>query len=422
MPTLARAQPFIESFDDPERFQQMWLPIGVGADPPRPWDPAQLDISSGSLHINTENTVPLSEICPLGDPTCWDTGNNATTGIGWLPSLAQPVSDVTVQTKVRIDTLTNSAIGLRADLATASNYNITYAGADGTWAMSRFNNGVMDRVEFFDDLPVNVGEDWHVVASAIGNRIGFKAWKDGTPEPEQPQHIWTDDLHSAGGIALAGTVHNNTIPEPTKLDTTFDDVIINVLDLPQLPAEFTDSEFADFSVCPLGLPGNSSWCVLDGSVLDGNLVLREVAEAWGPAIIDTSNGTLNLQSTNSVPLANPDVYPIGDKTVFPFENFGFMNPIWAPSVEVPVADATVRTKLKVDTDSQAAVLMRFTGPSGYAFTMSGATDEIILGLFEDGVMTEVETAPGMDFQNGENAAFNQGLSGEQGHQEPWRLQ
>ena len=187
------------------------------------------------------------------------------TGVGWLPSLAAPVADATVQTKVRIGTLTNAAIALRADLETFSNYNITIAGADGAWAMSRFNNGVMDRVEFFDDLPVNVGEDWNVLGSAIGDQIGLKVWKEGTKEPTQPQYVWTDDLLPSGGIALAGTIHNNIVPEPTKLNATFDDVIINVLDLPQLPQEFSDSEFAGFSVCPLGLPGNVNWCVLDGS-------------------------------------------------------------------------------------------------------------------------------------------------------------
>ena len=150
-----------------------------------------------------------------------------------------------------------------------------------------------------------------------------------------------------------------------------------------------------------------------GPILDENLAPREVSEPWGPAVISTSNGALNLQSTHPVPLADPADYSHGDKTAFPIENSGFMNPIWTPSLSVPVADATIKTKVRVDTDSQAAVLMRFNGLSGYAFALSGATDEIILGRFENGVMTEVEIAPGMDFQNGKDWLMETVADGDQ---------
>jgi hypothetical protein len=228
-----------------------------------------------------------------------------------------------------------------------------------------------------------------------------------------PQFSWTDDTHAAGGIAVAGVVWTNNVPEPTKVDATFDKVGINVLDPPVLPAEFTDSDFANWGVSPLGLPGNLNWSVLDASILDGNLVPRETPEPWGPAIIDTSNGSLHLQSTNPVPLADPAVYPAGDKGVFPVENFGFINALWNPSLSIPVADATVTTKVRVDSDSQQAVILRLDGLSGYTFTASGSTDEFILARFVDGDMNRVEIADGMEFQNGEEWWMEASANGDQ---------
>ena len=231
LPIAARAQTFTEDFSDPNAFAEAWFPIGLG-DPEDllPWQPGILDISEGNLRTQTTNPVPLSMNCPLGDRTCWDTGNNGTTGVAWLPSLAEPIADVSVRTKVRINTVTNAAIAVRANLETFSNYNFTAAGAEGTFALSRFNNGVMDRVEFFDEGPaLNVGDDWWMEGSAMGDQLTLKVWKVGEQEPADAQFSWTDDLLSSGGVALAGTVHNNVVPAPTLVDATFDDVSITVI-------------------------------------------------------------------------------------------------------------------------------------------------------------------------------------------------
>lgn len=403
---------FMDDFSDPCVLGQTWIPIdssvvmnemGEPTGDLREWGPGVIELRDGALRLQTTNPVPVSDPQYFGNRNFFDSSNVGTTGVGWGPSFVVPVEDVVVRGQVKVGTETNAGFAVRSDLATLSNYNFTAAGAQGEFAMSRFTNGIMERVEFFEGPTFDVGETWWMEGSAIGDRISLKVWEDGSPEPATPQWTWVDDVHTSGQVGVFGVVQNNMVPEPTNVDATFDDISISVLDAPLLPTEFADSDFVGWGTSPVnGLPGNLAWTVVDTSIFAPGFVPRPEPEAWGPAVVTTTDGVLNIKSTNPVPVSDPAVYEKGDRTVFPIEGSGFTNVIWNPSLQTPVADATIRTKVNVSTDSQVSVLFRVAGAaSGYTATASGAIDEFGLSKFEDGVMTRVEFTDSMEFQDDE---------------------
>ncbi len=246
LPVIVQAQTFTDDFSDPASFASNWVVLdssyvldesgnpvlGPDGQPTfREWGPGIVSLDSGALNMMTSNPVPLAdpELFPPGDITVFDTPN-----VGAIQASAtrEPIRDVIVRSKVRVDTASNAAIGFRANLQTFSNYNVTAAGSVGKFSISRFEGGVMTRVEVFDEPTFAIGEDWWMEGSAIGNQISLKVWKDGTAEPDDVQFSWTDDSLSAGGVGLGAVVWNNNVNDPTILNATFDDFSYQVVPEP----------------------------------------------------------------------------------------------------------------------------------------------------------------------------------------------
>ena len=243
LPIMASGQTFTEDFSDPATFAERWTsadgtvilgPDGMPTGELREGGPGIVGVENGALVQRTTGPIPLGDpnVYPPGDESVIDLVNGGTQQAFVLSTLAQPIRDVIVRTKVHVDTATNAAIGFRGNVQTLSNYNVTASGAIGQFALARLENGVLERVEWFDEPAFGIGEDWWMEASAIGDQISLKVWQDGQSEPASPQFRWTDDVLTEGGIGLGSAVWNNNVTEPTVLNATFDDFSFQVVPEP----------------------------------------------------------------------------------------------------------------------------------------------------------------------------------------------
>jgi len=94
---------------------------------------------------------------------------------------------------------------------------------DGFLIFNRLERGFVRRVEV-TPIGFAVGQTWHLSASFIGPAMELKAWRDGEPEPEEPQLAFTDTVFVEGGFGLATGYLINEGNPPQQIDTYFDDV------------------------------------------------------------------------------------------------------------------------------------------------------------------------------------------------------
>lgn len=99
----------------------------------------------------------------------------------------------------------------------------TDADGHGILLFNRIESGFIKRVE---GTPIGfaVGETWRLSASVVGAAIELKAWRDGEPEPPDPQLSLTDTTFAEGGFGLFTNRLVNAQNPLQQLDTYFDDV------------------------------------------------------------------------------------------------------------------------------------------------------------------------------------------------------
>ena len=70
----------------------------------------------------------------------------------------------------------------------------------------------------------------------VGATISARIWEVGTPEPSEPQFVWTDPSPIPGGqIALYSLVQSELMPDPSRADASFDNVYFRVPEPTALP-------------------------------------------------------------------------------------------------------------------------------------------------------------------------------------------
>ena len=88
---------------------------------------------------------------------------------------------------------------------------------------NRIRGSQLIRDRFIPGISFDPGEDWWMEGGAIGDQITMKVWKDGDPEPEEPQLSLRDSTYSEGWFALDANMNFGS-QTPGFPDATFDDV------------------------------------------------------------------------------------------------------------------------------------------------------------------------------------------------------
>lgn len=94
---------------------------------------------------------------------------------------------------------------------------------DGLLIFNRLEGGTVTSAEA-TSIGFAVGETWRLSASFLGATIALKAWRDGEPEPADPQLAFTDTAFTEGGFGLFTSRLVNQDNPLQQLDTYFDDV------------------------------------------------------------------------------------------------------------------------------------------------------------------------------------------------------
>ena len=227
--TLSYAQTILlDDFSAPTLDQSKWIQLdtsiildanGEPTGDVQPWGPGIFDTSTGALNLQTTGEVPAAPCClPI----------SGFMAVGWAQSAIDPLfSNGAVRTKFRVDTNVAASINLRSDVATFSSYNFIAMAPNGEFRLDLFVNGVSTTLGEIPDITFRQDEDWWMEASAIGDQLAMKVWKDGTDAPLSPQLMVNDSTHRQGLIGLgAGLVVSN--PVDVAVNATFDDVTFTV--------------------------------------------------------------------------------------------------------------------------------------------------------------------------------------------------
>ena len=187
----------------------------------QPWGPGIFDTTSGALNMRTSGEAPG---LPDGVFTPVPAGFLA---VGYAPSADPMFSNGTLRAKIRVDTPMVASLNLRTNVEAFTTYNFAVSAATGEFALTYFGLEETETLGMISDLSFGVGEDWWMEASAIGEKLSMKVWKDGDVEPGAPQLIVTDTRHTAGLLGLGTGLGVNNF-EPLMVNATFDDVTFTV--------------------------------------------------------------------------------------------------------------------------------------------------------------------------------------------------
>lgn len=180
----------------------------------QPWGPGSFDASSGAYHLSTPGIVPTSASC-RGCMLSW-----------WDQSSDPFYSDGLIRAKVRVDQHDSAAVlffRASGDLTNGIN-GYTFHGIGG----GGFNSQTIVSTQVIgghgiDGLTFGVGEDWWIEGGAVGDDFSMKVWRDGQPEPTQPQLVYTDSTFSSGQLAVDANI-SFTGPTEAAVNSTFDDI------------------------------------------------------------------------------------------------------------------------------------------------------------------------------------------------------
>lgn len=204
-----------ETIDDFNQLEPDSNWITVDMNEGQPWGPGVFDTSSGALVMRTTGEIPIIRPYSI-----------LTSGLmlaAWKPSLEDPkaFSNGSVRMKFRADSDADPSILMRGDIETFTAYD--FAAGNGNFGIQLFVDGTGARLATLPDVEFNQGEDWWMEASAIGDELSMKVWKDGAIEPELPQLTITDSTLTEGGFGLGVGLGVND-SQPAIVNATFDDV------------------------------------------------------------------------------------------------------------------------------------------------------------------------------------------------------
>ena len=221
--------------------------LDVNGDPtgPKAWGPGVFDTSSGDLHLGTTGAVPILDP-PLPepkDPLFFDFANSGVLGLAWGPSFVDPrYGNGFVRTKVRVGENSTAGFGFRFDLTQFAGYVFSIGEVRG---FEFTENAPFQSVQLhtIEGLEPKAGEWWWMEGGGVGSQLSLKAWKDGEPEPKQPQLQITDDTYIAGAVGPAGYVQTGFVDAATQVSVTYDDFTFNPVHpkaVPRLAGEIED--------------------------------------------------------------------------------------------------------------------------------------------------------------------------------------
>jgi hypothetical protein len=168
------------------------------------------DASSGSYVLSTTEAIPVD------DPSV------GALDADWEASEDDPgFANGTVRGTIRADTHgTTVGFLLRDSHETESDYGFYGSASFGTFYIEHFNltaNPAAPQTILAmadpEDFPFEVGETYHLEASAVGHRLTLRAWKVGDPRPARPILSVTDRrLPPGAGSGIASIVFFDPVP------------------------------------------------------------------------------------------------------------------------------------------------------------------------------------------------------------------
>lgn len=197
-----------------------------------PWESGAFDVieETGGNHVLRMHFAG-SELQPPGTPL------TPLVAI-WNDSFVNPIySAGYLRAEVKIDEPNAVGCLARGDLAGGNGYtlcmvaldeNISDPKAGHQFHIDRFENGV-DSLQWLsgrdDNIEFELGDWWNVELGVVGATISARVWEVGTPEPVEPQFVWSDPFPFPGGqIALYSLVQSQLMPVESRADASFDNV------------------------------------------------------------------------------------------------------------------------------------------------------------------------------------------------------
>ena len=221
-----------ESFDNDSEWRSEWSIIDTTTEPTlRPWGPATVKVVDGTLAMQLAGNIP-----PNPRPVIFDTGLVAAT-LDRSADDAQFANGFFRATiRARANTESIPSLFLRGDATTLSGYQFRANASSREFQIESFVNGqnvmLLGQMNRPEDPVVSVGENWIIEAGAINDRLSMKVWREGQPEPVDPQLVVIDDLFSGGQIAFGSSVSPSELGQATRVDVTFDNLLFRTVPEP----------------------------------------------------------------------------------------------------------------------------------------------------------------------------------------------
>ncbi|MCO6046645.1 PEP-CTERM sorting domain-containing protein [Aeoliella sp. ICT_H6.2] len=178
------------------------------------WGPGSMDPTSFAYHFSTPQDVPLEAPYRGAMSSVWDQSSDPlyTNGL-W-------------RAKVRADAVDSGAtILLRYTGSLETGFSLYAFSAFGGrgFGFNRYEDSFLTDSMEIPGVAVGLGEEWWIEAGAVGDQLSMKVWRDGEPEPTQPQLAFTDATLPVGRFALQTNI-NFASDTVGPINTTFDDV------------------------------------------------------------------------------------------------------------------------------------------------------------------------------------------------------
>ena len=93
---------------------------------------------------------------------------------------------------------------------------------------------------YVQDVMLLPGEDWMIEGGVVGDLLSMKVWRDGEPEPAQPQLTRREPNPLPDGLLGVTSFIDGRSP-PVRVDATFDDIYFH----PPVPGDFNSDRVLD---------------------------------------------------------------------------------------------------------------------------------------------------------------------------------
>lgn len=207
-----------------------WSILDTNSPPtPQPWGPGELEIVEQALRTRT-----TGEVQPNSMPSVFETG--VVLSLLDRSAVDDQFANGFFRATVRANTESIASLLLRGDTTTFSAYQFRGNGSLSEFQIARFIDGggttLLGQMNKADDPRFSVGDNWIIEAGAVNDRLSMKVWREGDPEPAEPQLVVFDDLLLSGQIALGSSVSPAQLAQPTRVDVTYDNVFFRAVPEP----------------------------------------------------------------------------------------------------------------------------------------------------------------------------------------------